>query len=278
MFMKSITGISKKLLTLTELVAEYRNQYFLAKSLIEYLILRRIRLSKKPLVRLTLPNGRICLTFNDNSFIRATIVTFDEIYIRRIYEKLPEFKATQSDTILDAGAFIGLYTLKNAHAHMIYAVEPHPLSYILLRTNTRINELDNVKILNYALSDCEAKADLYVENFLISGSTLVPEWHNKYHEAKVRVKTITLDALHQLGVLPSYIDIAKVDIEGSELLMLYGSRNYLEKGGIDRVVLEIHHTVVDPLKFIEILRGFNFKILKIIDGNEVSIVYAKLVR
>lgn len=269
-----------KLRTLLNLLREYRNPYLFI-SLSQYLDIRKKltsneKFSDELLKKLILPNGHICIILNKENFVRAAIIVYDEIYIQRIYERVPEFKVTQEDIVLDAGAFIGLYTLKNAHAREVYAIEPHPLSYILLRANVAINDLSNVRTLNYALTDYVGEAELFIEDLLVSGSTLLPSWHGEWHKTKIKVKTITLNTLYHLGFLPPYVDIAKVDIEGSEMNMIRGGQKYLRRGGIDRLVLEVHHVVVNLRELLRTLNELNFKILKIIRGVETSIVYARL--
>ncbi|WP_229572641.1 FkbM family methyltransferase [Saccharolobus caldissimus] len=65
-------------------------------------------------------------------------------------------KVKKEDIVLDAGAFIGDFTLKIARkAKEVVAVEPLPWAFQLLKKNVEMNELKNVVPVNKALYDVE---------------------------------------------------------------------------------------------------------------------------
>ncbi len=54
--------------------------------------------------------------------------------------------------IVDAGAHVGLYSIKHASiAQKVIAIEPIPFNYKLLRININLNKLSNVYPSNVAL-------------------------------------------------------------------------------------------------------------------------------
>jgi FkbM family methyltransferase len=214
----------------------------------------------------------------DPKYLRTYVVTYDEIYIRNIYEKHRDFIPRNHDTILDLGAFIGLYTLKHYKAEHIFAFEPHPISYTLLYNNIRLNELENVKCFNYAIWSQSGYLPFYEEDFLASGSTLIPEWHKSLHIEKFMVKTVSFDQLIEHRIIPAYIDIAKVDIEGAEVDFLKGGEKTLSKGYINRMVMELHKTAIDLKGFYNKLKELGFRVVYRINGHETDIVYVIYVK
>ncbi|MEM2614296.1 MAG: FkbM family methyltransferase [Nitrososphaerota archaeon] len=262
----------RKVRRLIDLLLEHRNVYNVLKSIYDYYKISYRAQMRKDLLFLTLPNGLKIVIFNRLPFRRAFHSVFDEIFIQKIYEKHPMFVPKPTDIVLDLGAFIGLYTLKHHHAQKVYSIEALPTSYVLLKTNVELNDLNNIITYNFAVSDSDGSAYMFIEDYLISGSTLVSEWHQEYHKSYVKVRTLTIDSMFKRGLIPSYIDIAKVDIEGTELQFLQGGQRFLERGGIERLVLELHN-VVDKKNFYFLLRDLGFKPVKKIQGIETEILY-----
>src|SRR3989344_942009 len=71
----------------------------------------------------------------------------------------------EGDTVLDIGANIGYYTLIFAKLvgprGKVYAFEPDPKNFSLLKKNIKINSYDNVVLINKAISDKTEKIKLY---------------------------------------------------------------------------------------------------------------------
>jgi FkbM family methyltransferase len=225
-----------------------------------------------------LPNGLHAVTLSEPKYLRTYIITYDEIFVWRVYEKHKDFIPREHDVILDLGAFIGLYTLKHHKARRIFAIEPHPISYILLSLNIGLNKLENVEYLNKAVWSHGGYMPFYEEEFLVGGSTLIPEWRKTLHSKKFIVEAVSLDQLIGDEVIPKYIDIAKVDIEGAELEFLEGGKSCLTRGCIHRMVIELHKTVVDLRKFYYKLKEYGFKIIDRRIGHETDIIYVSHVR
>jgi tRNA G46 methylase TrmB len=69
-----------------------------------------------------------------------------EIFANNVYERF--FKVERGDYVLDIGAHVGFFAIKDAKAAasngLVVAVEPDPKALALLRLNVKINRLDNV--------------------------------------------------------------------------------------------------------------------------------------
>ena len=277
----------KKLKTLYQLILEYKNMGSLLPSLADYYKIKHLGMEddercgdlKGRLQIHRLPHSLYVAILSCPKYLRAYMTTFDEIYLWRIYNRLRDFVATESDIVLDLGAFIGLYTLKHFKAKQIFAVEPHPLSYSLLNINVRLNRLDNVKCFNYAIWSYDTTMTLFEEEFLISSSTLIPAWHEGYHSKQIIVRTTSIDSLIEQRLIPRYIDIAKVDIEGAEMRFLEGGVKTLQRGSIDRMVMEVHKVIgIDLKSFYARLGELGFRVVHIITGSETDIIYLKHVK
>ena len=281
--MRRAENTLRKFKTLYKLVVEYKNIGFLATSLYEYLKLRS-SLNKsfienlKGIFVFRLPNGLRAAVLADPKYLRTYVVTYDEIFVMDIYDRLRDFMPNEHDVVLDIGAFIGLYTLKHYRAERIFAFEPNPISYTLLRNNIRLNELENVKLFNYALWSQSSYMPFYEEEFLVGSSTLIPEWHKSLHMKKFMVKTISFDQLIDQKIIPAYIDVAKIDIEGAEVEFVKGGEKCLSRGCINRMVMEVHKRVVNLSGFYNKLKELGFRVNYKISGYETDIIYVIHIR
>ena len=210
--------------------------------------------------------------------MRAYVATYDEIFVTDIYERLRDFVPNEHDVVLDLGAFIGLYTLKHYKAERIFAFEPHPISYTLLCSNIRLNGLENVKCFKYAIWSQSSYLPFYEEDFLVSSSTPISEWHRNTHIKSFMVRTVSFDQLIEQRIIPAYIDIAKVDIEGAEKGFIKGGEKSLSRGHKNRMVIEVHKKVVNLKDFYNKLKELGFKFSYKVSGYETDIVYVIHVR
>jgi FkbM family methyltransferase len=124
-----------------------------------------------------------------------------EIYGDSIYEK--EFGVLEGYSVIDVGTNIGVFSLKAAKLvgpkGRVIAIEPNTRCYELLEANVRSNSRFNVTLLNSAVSDSEAEALLYLDQysalaslFQNHGDTEIGRWKIQATQA---TRTITLDSL-----------------------------------------------------------------------------------
>lgn len=144
---------------------------------------------------------------------------FYEIYFIGIYDKLLK-GITRSDVVLDLGANIGIFTLAAAvRAQKVIAVEPHPLNFEFLKKNVELNKLNNVVLVNKAVADYDGFG-------FISGEGVTA--FLSHVKSKIKVEVSCLDnLLRYLKV--NEINLAKVDIEGSEASVLLTSGSLLQR-------------------------------------------------
>jgi FkbM family methyltransferase len=154
-----------------------------------------------------------------------------EINLDRAYERARGFAAGEGDVVVDVGANVGVYTLRQAlRGARVYAFEPDPDAFRRLERNVAANRPPgHVEIFGLALGASPGRASL-----ARSGATVLTR---VLPDAEGEVDVATLDqVVGRLGL--SAVDLLKLDVEGSEAEVL--------RGGIEalavtrRVVMEYH--------------------------------------
>lgn len=144
------------------------------------------------------------------------------------------------DSFLDIGANIGVYTLLAASkitTGRIYSFEPFPKNYTRLQENLKINQFEQVKTYATAISNLTGIVALNPAEG-DSMPFLTPTATNQ----TIRVTTDTLNNLLEKQSL-SNLTLAKMDIEGAELLALKGATSLLSQHHPSVWMLEINDTV-----------------------------------
>ena len=152
-----------------------------------------------------------------------------------------------SDVYVDVGANIGHLTVDagryQSRYGRVFAFEPNPAAFRLLRDNTYLNRSNGITGAEYhvrelALSDAAGAATLYIPSHHAGMASLeataVGQEDDRPCEA-VEVRTSTLDA--ECGHL-SHIRVLKIDVEGSEDRVLKGALGLSFSGRVDFVDLE----------------------------------------
>ncbi|MFP3133370.1 MAG: FkbM family methyltransferase [Nitrososphaeria archaeon] len=144
-----------------------------------------------------------------------------------------------TDVVLDAGAFVGDYTVKVARkAKEVVAVEPLPWAFKILKENVEINQLKNVVLVNKALYSVDGvKLNISDEG---TGSKLSDEG--------IKVETTTIESLGKFSVV-------KMDIEGAEGKVVKG--DWLNH--VREIAIELHGKE-NVRKIPEILKERGFEI------------------
>ena len=153
---------------------------------------------------------------------------------------------------IDVGANIGGYSIRAAKYCKVYAIEPLPRNYKILKINEKLN---NVKInsFNIAAGNKNGKIKLYYEPGAY-GTPSVKRKQNYFIEVEMK----PLDEI----INEERIDLLKIDIEGAEDLVLEGARNLLKRTKM--VIIERSESF--PKTYI-ILKEEGFKLRKFLDHN-----------
>lgn len=135
-----------------------------------------------------------------------------------------ESEINPGSVVYDIGANAGYFSLLAAvltgPTGQVYAFEPLPRNVNFLRRHIALNKLDQIEVIEAAVSDHEGEA------FFDLGASTAMGHLAKSGEIKVR--SVTLDEMVASGHLqpPNYI---KVDVEGAEYEALSGARSLLKK-------------------------------------------------
>jgi FkbM family methyltransferase len=194
----------------------------------------------------------------------------DDFKIMTIHEDdiIKRFTPKEGDIVVDIGAHIGLYTIISSKRvgvnGKVVAIEAHPGNFEMLNSNIKLNQLNNVIPLNYAVYSKETKVKLYLpsgESGFTKYNTIMPNWINT-REKFVEVNANTLDYLLQLNeIRQEEVNWIKIDVEGAEFEVLKGATNVLSKSKDIAILMELHGPphIYRP-KVEEFLRSYNFKI------------------
>lgn len=138
-----------------------------------------------------------------------------------VSDYLKEYPLKKGDVVLDAGAFIGKFTVLAAKLvgkeGKVIAFEPDPFNRNILKKNIKANNLKNVVIVPRGLGNKEMKIGWSVGGIVSQAG-----------DSKIfKIKITTLDkAVKELNL--KKIDLLKTDIEGAEIEALKGGKNALK--------------------------------------------------
>lgn len=141
--------------------------------------------------------------------------------------------ARSASTIIDVGAYTGLYSLAAAKSNKnasIFAFEALDRAYFRLLINKQVNAIPKLKIYHKAISNTDGELVFYIykeENILTTGSSLLRKDAKKNICEKKKVNTMSLDSWLATSS-QSHVDLLKIDAEGAEHLVLQGAQHAIK--------------------------------------------------
>ncbi|MCX7698096.1 MAG: FkbM family methyltransferase [Candidatus Goldbacteria bacterium] len=165
---------------------------------------------------------------NTSSFIEW------DIFVSGYYEphivKLIKKYLKKDDVFVDVGANIGCHTLIAAKiCKKVIAIEPEPNVRNRLIQNIKLNNLKNVIVYDYAISDYVGEGNLYPpldDNSHKGLSCLIYKNDLNLKNESIKVKVITLDELLKNE---EKINFIKIDIESFNRTAIFGAKNIIKK-------------------------------------------------
>ena len=152
-----------------------------------------------------------------NSFWEPHLTSFVNIY-SKLYE---------IQNIIDIGANYGYHTLsfsKKANGK-VFAFEPQSQNFELLKSNIRVNKLDNVTEYNFAIGDVNCDVKMPVMNDTMGQLNMGDITPNLIMSDTFTVtKSLRLDDL----IVADNICLIKIDVQGWEKKVLQGAQNILK--------------------------------------------------
>jgi len=170
----------------------------------------------------------------------------------------------EGDIALDIGAHIGYFTLIMARLvgkkGKVFAFEPSPVNFELLKKNIELNKYQNIYAIPKGISNKRERTPFYLNSQNSGNSSL---FKTGRHDKEVQIKTLTLD--HYFFGTDFNIDFAKIDVEGSEPLVIEGMKTILKRPHPIRLVIEFYPQLLknagfEPKAFLNMLKNFGLRL------------------
>lgn len=163
------------------------------------------------------------------------------------------------DIFIDIGANVGYFSLlasTTAPEGKIIAIEAFPSTYKKLENNIKLNQLTNIKSINYAVSDHEEELNFYNYNPENEGSTTCKPTLNDSTTTPIPVKAKPLGSIitpHEIHK----VRLIKIDVEGHEYEVLKGIFPLLDQFPENiEFIIEIDPSKIDKKRLLEIFTKF----------------------
>lgn len=164
-----------------------------------------------------------------NIFIYTNGLDFYHDFLIKCDLLINALKLPKNYCIIDCGAHIGDGAIPIAHALayfgrsdiIVYAIEPSEYKCNFIKEIARINNIHNIKVLNYGLSNDINKYSLIYPEISTGGTRC------GYLDIN-GINFVTIDYLCE-SIIDNKIGIIHLDIEGHEIKALQGASNTLNK-------------------------------------------------
>lgn len=190
---------------------------------------------------------------------------FNEIFKYREYKSCEEVLINANKGIVvDVGAHIGFFSIYSYCLNTkvkIYAIEPEKNNLDYLSLNKKENKIENIKIIDCAITEKTRDGELVVTDDSINNYVLLSE---DFEDSKLKFQKIKIFSLEDFFI-NNKIDrvlLLKMDIEGGEY-KIFESIKYETLSKIDNIILEYHldNAIGYDQKFLEnILRVNGFSV------------------
>jgi len=150
----------------------------------------------------------------------------------------------EGSVFYDLGANFGMFTLVGGKLvgskGRVFCFEPHPTIAEVLLQNIKINELNNVHLIQKAASEKSGIASFIPQNntmgHLVSSINELPTQY-KHASSSFQVPTVSLDDFIQNNPQP---DVIKIDVEGAEINVLMGAQKLFTSKRQPVILIELH--------------------------------------
>ncbi|MBI2133053.1 FkbM family methyltransferase [Candidatus Woesearchaeota archaeon] len=184
----------------------------------------------------------------------------------------------EGDVVLDIGAHVGYYTLMLARLvgdkGKVYAFEPEPSNFALLRKNVDVNGYGNVVLVNAAVSNKKGKVRLYVSDSNHGDHRIYPNGSSRH----VEVDCVVIDEF-----VREKVDFVKIDVQGAEGAVVEGMSKTISGNHGIRLFIEfwprgLFNFGADPQSFIRKFADLKFSLFDADEktGKLVPVDFARL--
>jgi FkbM family methyltransferase len=203
----------------------------------------KLKVSKKKLIDKYFPNDQLEIQFKTKSEIQINLQRQSRLTEYILLENFEEAELAfirsflnNGDIVFEIGANIGLHALEEACVvgtlGKVYAFEPSPQTFELLKRNILLNNFSNISAHNIGLSNKKSKMNLNVSKNYDAWNTLVDKIkllnNSEIFEETVEVDLNTLDDfINENNIEKSKIKLIKIDVEGWEKFVIEGGHDFL---------------------------------------------------
>jgi len=163
----------------------------------------------------TMPYDSICQAIILNGF-----------YERELLEGMCALVKDKNGIALDIGANIGNHSLFfSKHFDAVISFEPAPNNCLLLKANLFLNQIQNITLIEKALSNINTKMGIDKGNSRNTNNTITQlDGSDKEATGEIIVDVVVGDAELESLSLSQKIALIKIDVEGHEPLVVEGLR------------------------------------------------------
>ena len=165
------------------------------------------------------------------------------------------------DIILDT---VSLFVLKNLNKNgFLYAIDPDPKNISAFKKSIELNGLKKkhtIENIAFSSKDGEIGFEFSQESNLHKINNKLSEDSQNYRKVKCR----SFDSYFSGKSLPTFI---KMDVEGAEIEILLGMKNFIESSSKCKILMELHPTLYSSEKLKEsfdLLFKHGFKLEKFV--------------
>jgi len=184
--------------------------------------------------------------------------------------KLIKNEVKEGMVVFDMGANIGLYSLLCSRlvgkSGYVYAFEPEPYLVDVINENIKLNQITNVKVFPYAISNKIGNAKFGINKSQDGDNRLESKIIN---DEIINVETITIDYFcEKYNLKPDFI---KMDIQGSEPKAFEGMKNTIASNQNIKIITEFFPSAITDVgssteKFLDNLEKIGFTIKELPEG------------
>ena len=179
--------------------------------------------------------------------------------------KIMEEKIEMGNIVVDVGANIGLHTLNMARivgsTGQVFAFEPDPSNFEILKKNVKINNYKNIILEQKAVGDKHGRTTLYQSDHP-GKHRIFPQ--TEQAKSQVQVELTNLDNYFDSDMTDK-INFIKIDVEGLEFSVLKGMKNILKNSKKIKILFEFmpENTIevgFTPIELLNYLTSNDFKL------------------
>lgn len=257
---------------------------FRGKGLSKYHILRNVNLRLERFLR---GAHKEFITVKGLKFFLDPQSSITEKGYERVNTEIIEASIKEGDIFVDIGACIGWFSIiasrKVGPGGKVYAFEPNPNSFRLLKKNIAANNCYNIIAENLAVSNTEKETTLYVVGNLWLGSSLFdprenPDLFITPHFADDEDKTVREYKVNEVSLgfyfekLEGKIDFIKIDAEGMDGLVFDGMKEIIKNNPQIKILMEFVPTISPKFgfkvnEFVEMVKKMGFNVFVTDDKN-----------